>query len=101
MFASWGSASADPALRESLSLAPAAEHEAADREPEPERPERERPDGNRPAPERQAPPAADGLRFLVREGLATPLLPGRSAGPKPEIDVVEQFRRLFGHAASV
>jgi hypothetical protein len=85
----------------SLGLAPAAEHEAADRESEPERPERECAHGDRLAPQRQTPPAADGLLFLIREELATPLLSGRSTCPKSEIDVVEQLRRLFGHASSV
>ena len=97
-----GSARTQRSAFEKLSgLAPAAEHEAAYREAEPERPERERPDGERLAPQRQAPPAADRLLVLVRERLAPPLLPSRSTGPKPEIDVVEQLRRLFGHHSSV
>ena len=69
--------------------------------PSPNVPSENAPTANRLAPQRQAPPAADRLLVLVREGLATPLLPGRSTGPKPEIDVVEQLRRLFGHGSSV
>ena len=69
--------------------------------PSPNVPSANAPIGDELAPEREALPAADRLLFLGREGLATPLLPSRPTGPKPEVDVVEQLRRLFGHGSSV
>ncbi len=43
----------------------------------------------------------DRLLLFRREGLATPLLSYRTSGPKAEVDVVEQLRRLIGHTPSL
>jgi hypothetical protein len=79
----------------------AAEDQAADGEAEPERPERECSDRDELSPEGQALPVAYRLGLLRGERLATPLLPYRASGPKAEIDVVEQLRRLVGHGSSL
>src|SRR5215510_14744291 len=83
------------------SCAPAAEDEAADGEPEPERAEREGADRDELPPQRQALPAPDRLLFLGGQRLAASLLTRRPACTQAEIDVVEQFRRLVRHGASV
>src|SRR6187551_2320520 len=80
---------------------PAAENEAADGEPEPERAQREGADRDEPPPQRQALPAPDRLLFLGRQRLAASLLARRPTCTQAEIDVVEQFRRLVRHGASV
>src|SRR5581483_11113273 len=50
------------------------------------------------APRREPLPPTEGLPFLGRQGLAAALLPQRAARSQPEVQVVEDLRRLLvGH----
>src|SRR6476646_6963570 len=95
--ASAGPAASQPMAKDAVGsgFAPAAENETAEREAEPECADCETADRDALAPRREALPAPEHLALLVGQRLPATLLAQGPARPQPQVQVVEDLRRLL------
>src|SRR3972149_9209896 len=84
-----------------LGFPPTAEDQSAEREAEPERADGEGAERDGLASDRETLPAAERFLLLGRQLLAAPLLAQRASGAQPEVQIVEDLRGFFSHAAGV
>ena len=75
--------------------AAAAENEAAKREAKPEGAERKGADSDALAPDREPLPVTERFLFLLGQLFPSPLLAQGTSGLEPEVEVVEDLRRLL------
>jgi hypothetical protein len=74
---------------------PAAENEATEGEAKPKCAKREGADRDSFAPDREPLPVTECRRLLLGQLLPAPLLAHRTSGLEPQIEVVENLRRLL------